>query len=100
MNQDESQSEAKKVESSIGCLTTILDRVKKFAPLTILVVIILGVLFSVARAAVYKIRPWERGLHVRGGKFIGVDELKENTFWVNTGIEFLPITSKYLQSLP
>jgi len=74
MNQDESQSDAKKVESSIGCLTTILDRVKKFAPLTILVVIILGVLFSVARAAVYKIRPWERGLHVRGGKFIGVDE--------------------------
>jgi len=36
--------------------------------------IILGILFSIARAAVYKIRPWERGLHVRGGKFIGVDE--------------------------
>ena len=74
MNQDESQSDAKMIKSSIGCLTTIIERVKKYAPLMILVVIILGVLFSVARAAVYKIRPWERGLHVRGGRFIGVDE--------------------------
>jgi regulator of protease activity HflC (stomatin/prohibitin superfamily) len=31
-------------------------------------------LFSLARAAVYKIRPYERGLHLRGGKFIGIDE--------------------------
>ncbi|KAF5434729.1 Regulator of protease activity HflC, stomatin/prohibitin superfamily [Candidatus Methanophagaceae archaeon] len=74
MNQNESQSKAKIEKSSIGCLTTILDRVKKYAPLALLIVIILGVLFSVARAAVYKIRPWERGLHVRGGRFIGVDE--------------------------
>ena len=28
---------------------------------------------SVAREAVYKIRPYERGLHLRGGRFIGVD---------------------------
>lgn len=27
-----------------------------------------------ARAAVYKIRPYERGLHLRGGKFIGIDQ--------------------------
>jgi regulator of protease activity HflC (stomatin/prohibitin superfamily) len=27
-----------------------------------------------ARSAVYKIRPYERGLHLRGGKFIGVDQ--------------------------
>jgi len=33
-------------------------------------------------------------------EFIGFDELKENTFWVNIGIAFLPVTSKYLQSLP
>ncbi|MCJ7568508.1 MAG: hypothetical protein MUO58_13290, partial [Anaerolineales bacterium] len=74
MTQVETQSDAKIIDSSIGCLATLLDRVKKYAPLTVLVVIILGVLFSVARAAVYKIRPWERGLHVRGGRFIGVDE--------------------------
>jgi regulator of protease activity HflC (stomatin/prohibitin superfamily) len=30
--------------------------------------------FSLARAAVYKIRPYERGLHLRGGRYIGLDE--------------------------
>jgi len=33
-----------------------------------------GTLFQLARAAVYKIRPYERGLHLRGGRFIGIDE--------------------------
>ncbi len=33
-----------------------------------------GVLFSIARASVYKIRPYERGLHLRGGRFIGIDQ--------------------------
>jgi membrane protease subunit HflK len=37
-------------------------------------IVILLTVFQVARAAVYKIRPWERGLHVRGGRFIGIDE--------------------------
>jgi regulator of protease activity HflC (stomatin/prohibitin superfamily) len=32
------------------------------------------VLFSLARAAVYKIRPYERGLHLRGGAFLAVDQ--------------------------
>jgi membrane protease subunit HflK len=32
------------------------------------------VLLSVARDAIYKIRPYERGLHLRGGRFIGIDE--------------------------
>jgi modulator of FtsH protease HflK len=53
-----------------GCL----DRLARNA-LTILVVIVLGgILFSMARAAVYKIRPYERGLHLRGGRFIDIDE--------------------------
>lgn len=53
-----------------GCL----DRLARNA-LTILVVIVVGgILFSMARAAVYKIRPYERGLHLRGGKFIDIDE--------------------------
>ena len=64
MNQDESQSDAKIVESSAGCFATLLDRVKQNVQFAFLVIIILGVLFSVARAAIYKIRPWERGLHV------------------------------------
>ncbi|OGO36375.1 MAG: hypothetical protein A2W35_07400 [Chloroflexi bacterium RBG_16_57_11] len=53
-----------------GCLTKISQNA-----LTILVVLIVaGGLFALARAAVYKIRPYERGLHLRGGKFINVDE--------------------------
>jgi membrane protease subunit HflK len=41
----------------------------------ILVLLIVGIaLFSIARAAVYKIRPYERGLHLRGGSFIGIDQ--------------------------
>lgn len=41
----------------------------------ILIVLIAGVsILTLARAAVYKIRPYERGLHLRGGKFIDIDD--------------------------
>ena len=53
-----------------GCL----DRLYKNALLIIIVLIVGGVLFSLSRAAIYKIRPYERGLHLRGGKFLGIDE--------------------------
>ena len=53
-----------------GCL----DRVYKNALWILIFMIAAGVLFSLARAAVYKIRPYERGLHLRGGAFIGVDQ--------------------------
>jgi regulator of protease activity HflC (stomatin/prohibitin superfamily) len=53
-----------------GCL----DRLYRNA-LTILVVLIIGGgLFQLARAAIYKIRPYERGLHLRGGSFVGIDQ--------------------------
>lgn len=53
-----------------GCLTKLTRNAA-----TILVgLIVLGGIFSLARAAVYKIRPYERGLHLRGGKFIDIDE--------------------------
>lgn len=65
-----SQKEIKKADFAQGCL----DRLAKNA-LSILVVLVVSViLFSLARAAVYKIRPYERGLHLRGGRFINVDE--------------------------
>jgi len=65
-----SQKEIKKANLAQGCL----DRLAKNA-LSILVVLVVSViLFSLARAAVYKIRPYERGLHLRGGKFINVDD--------------------------
>lgn len=53
-----------------GCL----DRITKNALTILVVIVVAGILFSLARAAVYKIRPYERGLHLRGGKFINVDE--------------------------
>ena len=53
-----------------GCL----DKLYKNALLILVLLLVGGTLFSLARAAVYKIRPYERGLHLRGGKFIDVDQ--------------------------
>lgn len=53
-----------------GCL----DVLSRYARVILIVLIVGGTLFSLARSAVYKIRPYERGLHLRGGKFIDVDE--------------------------
>ena len=53
-----------------GCL----NKLYKNALLILIFLIVGGTLFSLARAAVYKIRPYERGLHLRGGRFIGIDE--------------------------
>lgn len=53
-----------------GCLSAFA----KNAVTILVVLIVAGVLFSLARAAIYKVRPYERGLHLRGGEFIGVDQ--------------------------
>ncbi len=53
-----------------GCL----DRLYRNALLIIIVLLVGGTLFSLARAAIYKVRPYERGLHLRGGRFVGLDE--------------------------
>jgi membrane protease subunit HflK len=55
----------------LGCT---IDRVYKPAVAIVAVLVVLGVLLSIARAAIYKIRPSERGLHLRGGRFIAVDQ--------------------------
>lgn len=60
----------KRFQFAQGCLSWLY----KNALLLLIVLIVGGTLFQLARAAVYKIRPYERGLHLRGGKFIGVDE--------------------------
>jgi regulator of protease activity HflC (stomatin/prohibitin superfamily) len=62
--------ETVKSSSQKGCL----NKLYKNALLILIILIVGGMLFSLARAAVYKIRPYERGLHLRGGKFIGIDE--------------------------
>ncbi len=64
------QREINKNRVAQGCL----DRLSRNALLILVILVIGGILFSLARAAVYKIRPYERGLHLRGGKFIGIDE--------------------------
>jgi regulator of protease activity HflC (stomatin/prohibitin superfamily) len=74
MEQEDSIMKDSKLSSPGGCLTSVITWVSRYALTAILTLIVLGILFSLARAAIYKIRPWERGLHVRGGKFIGVDE--------------------------
>lgn len=53
-----------------GCL----DKLYKNALLIIILLFVGVVVFSLARSAVYKIRPYERGLHLRGGAFIGIDQ--------------------------
>lgn len=53
---------------------SLLDRLYKPAAVILAAFVVLGVLLSVARDAIYKIRPYERGLHLRGGRFIGIDE--------------------------
>jgi regulator of protease activity HflC (stomatin/prohibitin superfamily) len=53
-----------------GCFTWLV----RWGWVIVAVLIVGGVLFSVARASVYKIRPYERGLHLRGGRFIGIDQ--------------------------
>jgi membrane protease subunit HflK len=62
--------EAVKNRVEQGCL----NKLYKNALLILILLIAGGIFFSLARAAVYKIRPYERGLHLRGGRFIGIDE--------------------------
>jgi membrane protease subunit HflK len=69
MNEISTEEGAKK-KFGQGCLNWLY----KNALLILIILIVGGTLFSLARAAVYKIRPYERGLHLRGGKFIGIDE--------------------------
>jgi len=52
----------------------LLNRLSRASGLILAAIVVLSILFSFARAAVYKIRPYERGLHLRGGRFIAVDE--------------------------
>lgn len=53
-----------------GCL----ERLYKNAVLILIILFAAVVVFSLARASVYKIRPYERGLHLRGGRFIDIDQ--------------------------
>ncbi len=51
----------------------LLGRLYRLAVVILTAFIVLGVLLTVGRSAIYKIRPYERGLHLRGGRFISVE---------------------------
>jgi len=52
---------------------TTLDRLFRAAVVFLAAVILIVAVLGIARAVVYKIQPYERGLHLRGGRFIGVN---------------------------
>lgn len=51
-----------------------LDRLFKLATVLLTAFITLAILLAIGRSAVYKIHAYERGLHLRGGRFVAVDE--------------------------
>ena len=60
----------KSAEPALG----LLERFFKLATVVLAVVIVLALVLLIGRSAVYKIHAYERGLHLRGGRFISVDE--------------------------
>jgi len=53
---------------------SVVSRLYRPAAVFLAVFVAFWFVLAMAREAVYKIRPYERGLHLRGGRFIGVDE--------------------------
>lgn len=51
-----------------------LERLYKLAVVLLAAIMIGGLLLFVGRSAVYKIHEYERGLHLRGGRFLAVQE--------------------------
>jgi len=51
-----------------------LERLYRLAVIALAGLILAAVLFSISQAAVYKIHEYERGLHLRGGRFLAVDD--------------------------
>jgi regulator of protease activity HflC (stomatin/prohibitin superfamily) len=52
---------------------TWLDRAYKTATVVLAVFVVSAVLLVIGRSAIYKIHEYERGLHLRGGRFVGVE---------------------------
>ncbi len=52
----------------------LLDRLFRAATVLLAGFVLLAVLFVVGRSAIYKIHEYERGLHLRGGRFVSVDQ--------------------------
>lgn len=51
-----------------------MERLYKLSVIILAAMIVLGVILFVGRAAVYKIHEYERGLHLRGGRFMAIQD--------------------------
>ncbi len=71
---EQSQMLPKPTPSAAGLasLGRTIDRLYRAAVVVLTTLVVIGVVIVVGRAAVYKIHEYERGLHLRGGRFIGV----------------------------
>jgi regulator of protease activity HflC (stomatin/prohibitin superfamily) len=59
---------------SATVLPDLLERLFKLSTILLTGVIVLTILFVIGRSAIYKIHAYERGLHLRGGRFVSLDE--------------------------
>ena len=62
------------VRQSSQATKGVVDRLFKLATIVLATVVVLVLLVVIGRSAVYKIHAYERGLHLRGGRFIAVDD--------------------------
>jgi regulator of protease activity HflC (stomatin/prohibitin superfamily) len=62
------------VRQSSQATKGVVDRLFKLATILLAAVVLLVVLLVIGRSAVYKIHAYERGLHLRGGRFVSVDD--------------------------
>jgi regulator of protease activity HflC (stomatin/prohibitin superfamily) len=51
-----------------------LDTAYRLAVVVLAIIVGAAVLLAISQAALYKIHPYERGLHLRGGRFLAVDD--------------------------
>jgi membrane protease subunit HflK len=54
--------------------TAILDRLFRAATVVLAGFVLLAIVFVIGRSAIYKIHEYERGLHLRGGRFVSIDD--------------------------
>jgi regulator of protease activity HflC (stomatin/prohibitin superfamily) len=57
-----------------GAGGALMDRLFRLATILLALLVVLAVLFVIGRSAVYKVHEYERGLHLRGGRFVSVDQ--------------------------
>ena len=70
----EQKSTGSKKEIPVRTLPGMLERLFKISTVLLTLVIVMAIVSLSGRSAVYKIHAYERGLHLRGGRFVNMDE--------------------------